>query len=155
MHINRKLTTSCKSKSILKCINNSQKKSNKKTFKKSLYFLVHKSVYSLSDFFKYGRIKTAVWVFFGVVSSFLSTSKFKMADTEKQGKKKTKEIKPGIVYLSTLPPFMKPFKVRNIFSQYGEVGRLFLQPEGLKMALNVKSSYWFVKFVSTSFMFCR
>lgn len=56
-----------------------------------------------------------------------------MADTEKQvKKKKTKEIKPGIVYFSRLPPFMKPTKVRYIFSQYGEIGRLFLQPEGLK-----------------------
>ncbi|XP_031552248.1 pre-rRNA-processing protein ESF2-like [Actinia tenebrosa] len=53
-----------------------------------------------------------------------------MADTEKQvKKKKIKEIKPGIIYLSRLPPFMKPSKVRYIFSQYGEVGRLFLQPE--------------------------
>lgn len=31
--------------------------------------------------------------------------------------------------MSRLPPFMKPAKIRNIFSQYGEVGRLFLQPE--------------------------
>ncbi|XP_057314036.1 uncharacterized protein LOC130655316 [Hydractinia symbiolongicarpus] len=35
----------------------------------------------------------------------------------------------GIVYLSRIPPFMKPLKVRTMFSQYGEVGRLFLQPE--------------------------
>ena len=38
--------------------------------------------------------------------------------------------KPGIIYFSRLPPFMKPAKVRYIFSQYGEIGRLFLQPEG-------------------------
>ena len=41
-----------------------------------------------------------------------------------------KEHQTGIVYLSRIPPFMKPHKVRQIFSQYGEVGRLFLQPEG-------------------------
>ena len=38
---------------------------------------------------------------------------------------------PGIVYLSRIPPFMKPLKVRHLLSQYGEVGRVFLQPEGV------------------------
>ena len=47
-------------------------------------------------------------------------------DEDQQGLHK----KPGIVYFSRLPPFMKPAKVRHIFSQFGEVGRLFLQPEG-------------------------
>ncbi|KAM7444753.1 Activator of basal transcription 1 [Porites harrisoni] len=51
---------------------------------------------------------------------------FNMADSKKETKTKTT---PGVVYLSRLPPFMKPAKIRNIFSQYGEVGRLFLQPE--------------------------
>ena len=37
---------------------------------------------------------------------------------------------PGIVYLSRIPPFMKPLKVRHLLSQHGEVGRVFLQPEG-------------------------
>lgn len=44
--------------------------------------------------------------------------------------RKTKNTTPGVVYMSRLPPFMKPAKIRNIFSQYGVVGRLFLQPEG-------------------------
>lgn len=39
--------------------------------------------------------------------------------------------KGGIVYLSRIPPFMKPLKVRHLLSQYGEVGRVFLQPEGV------------------------
>jgi len=38
-------------------------------------------------------------------------------------------VTPGIVYLSRIPPFMKPMKIKTMFSQYGEVGRLFLQPE--------------------------
>ena len=50
------------------------------------------------------------------------------ASSEGEGKK---VVRPGIIYLSRLPPFMKPTKVRHIFSQFGEVGRLFLQPEGL------------------------
>lgn len=37
---------------------------------------------------------------------------------------------PGIVYLSRIPPYMQPRKVRHIFSKFGEVGRVFLQPEG-------------------------
>ncbi|XP_078359990.1 uncharacterized protein LOC144644388 [Oculina patagonica] len=54
-----------------------------------------------------------------------------MADEveETRSKRKTKETTAGVVYMSRLPPFMKPAKIRNIFSQYGEVGRLFLQPE--------------------------
>ena len=66
-----------------------------------------------------------------VLRPLLSNS-FNMAD-ELEGnarKKKRKETIPGVVYMSRLPPFMKPAKIRNIFSQYGEVGRLFLQPEG-------------------------
>ncbi|XP_046845692.1 pre-rRNA-processing protein esf2-like [Xenia sp. Carnegie-2017] len=46
----------------------------------------------------------------------------------KEGSAKT-NLKPGIIYFSRLPPFMKPAKVRYIFGQYGEIGRLFLQPE--------------------------
>ena len=61
----------------------------------------------------------------------------KMADsmTKKDATSPTKIKKkhtPGIVYLSRLPPFMRPAKVRNIFSKHGEVGRIFLQPEGIK-----------------------
>ena len=60
------------------------------------------------------------------------SSSFNMADAveETPSKRKRKETTPGVVYMSRLPPFMKPAKIRNIFSQYGEVGRLFLQPEG-------------------------
>ncbi|XP_064397747.1 uncharacterized protein LOC135344467 [Halichondria panicea] len=36
---------------------------------------------------------------------------------------------PGIVYLSRVPPFMKPHKVRHLLSPYGSVGRVYLQPE--------------------------
>ena len=39
--------------------------------------------------------------------------------------------KRGVIYLSRVPPFMKPNKARNIFEQYGEVTRLFLQEEGI------------------------
>ncbi|XP_059058390.1 uncharacterized protein LOC131851843 [Achroia grisella] len=43
-------------------------------------------------------------------------------------KKKIK--KRGIVFLSTIPPYMNVAKIREIFSQFGDVGRVFLQPSG-------------------------
>ncbi|KPJ12164.1 Pre-rRNA-processing protein esf2 [Papilio machaon] len=39
-----------------------------------------------------------------------------------------KKKKRGIIYLSTIPPYMNVAKIREIFSQYGEVGRIYLQP---------------------------
>jgi ESF2/ABP1 family protein len=35
----------------------------------------------------------------------------------------------GVVYLSRVPPFMKPQKVKQLLSHFGTVGRVFLQPE--------------------------
>jgi ESF2/ABP1 family protein len=35
----------------------------------------------------------------------------------------------GVIYMSRVPPFMKPNKARNLFEQYGEVTRLFLAEE--------------------------
>lgn len=40
-------------------------------------------------------------------------------------KKKTR--KRGIIFLSTIPPYMNVAKIREIFSQFGEVGRVYLQ----------------------------
>jgi len=44
-------------------------------------------------------------------------------------KKLDKPSKPGIVYMSTIPYRMTAKRVREIFAQYGELGRIFLQPE--------------------------
>ena len=40
------------------------------------------------------------------------------------------ETVAGIVYLSRVPPFMKPHKVKHLLSCYGSVGRVYLKPEG-------------------------
>ncbi|XP_063549228.1 uncharacterized protein LOC134756326 [Cydia strobilella] len=40
-------------------------------------------------------------------------------------KKKTR--KRGIIFLSTIPPYMNVAKIRETFSQFGEVGRIYLQ----------------------------
>lgn len=37
----------------------------------------------------------------------------------------------GICYLSRIPPHMDPVKLRQILSQYGEIQRIYLAPEGL------------------------
>jgi len=42
--------------------------------------------------------------------------------------------KAGVVYISRIPPGMQPTKVRHLMSQYGEVGRVYLQKEDAKRA---------------------
>eukprot|EP01083_Nonionella_stella_P070536 188764_1 len=44
-------------------------------------------------------------------------------------KLKAKQARKGVVYLSRIPPFMQPSTLRNIMSDYGEIGRIFLVPE--------------------------
>lgn len=43
------------------------------------------------------------------------------------GEKVLKLKKRGIIYLSTIPPLMTVAKIREIFGQYGEIGRVYLQ----------------------------
>lgn len=37
--------------------------------------------------------------------------------------------KTGVIYISRVPPFMKPTTLRQLLSPYGEIGRIFLTPE--------------------------
>ncbi|KAL2880613.1 RNA-binding ATPase activator esf2 [Colletotrichum sp. CLE4] len=37
--------------------------------------------------------------------------------------------KSGVVYISRIPPFMKPQKLRSLLEPYGKVNRIFLAPE--------------------------
>ncbi|KAI9171139.1 Pre-rRNA-processing protein ESF2 [Paramyrothecium foliicola] len=37
--------------------------------------------------------------------------------------------KSGVVYLSRIPPFMKPAKLRSLLEPYGTINRIFLAPE--------------------------
>lgn len=37
--------------------------------------------------------------------------------------------KSGVVYLSRIPPFMKPAKLRSLLEPYGAINRIFLTPE--------------------------
>lgn len=46
---------------------------------------------------------------------------------------KKKVRKKGIIYLSTIPPFMNVTQIIEIMSQFGKVGRVFLQPSTSKL----------------------
>ena len=37
----------------------------------------------------------------------------------------------GVIYISRIPPGMSPNKVRHLMSSYGEIGRVYLQQEGM------------------------
>ncbi|KAI1789039.1 hypothetical protein LXA43DRAFT_1023028 [Ganoderma leucocontextum] len=47
---------------------------------------------------------------------------------------KAAQDKAGVVYISRIPPGMRPTKVRHLMSAYGEVGRVYLQQEDAKRA---------------------
>jgi ESF2/ABP1 family protein len=54
--------------------------------------------------------------------------------SEKEIEKSLRKIKKsGVVYISRIPPFMKPTKLRQILSRFGEVNRIFLAPEDPKV----------------------
>ena len=38
--------------------------------------------------------------------------------------------KAGIIYLSKIPPYMTVKRLRQMMEEFGEVGRIFLQPDG-------------------------
>lgn len=42
---------------------------------------------------------------------------------------KPKKDRSGVIYLSRVPPFMKPAVLRSLLTPYGTVGRIFLTPE--------------------------
>ena len=63
--------------------------------------------------------------------------------------KQEKRRKPGIVYLSSIPPYMRPLKIRHVFSQYGDIGRVYLQPEGTwSRAVGNNVSYFLLRSTS-------
>lgn len=40
------------------------------------------------------------------------------------------QARAGVVYISRIPPAMRPTKVRHIMSGFGQIGRVYLQQEG-------------------------
>ncbi|KAL1513444.1 hypothetical protein ABEB36_002855 [Hypothenemus hampei] len=43
------------------------------------------------------------------------------------GSEKKKVSKKGLIYLSSIPPYMNVLQIREILGQYGKVGRVYLQ----------------------------
>ncbi|KAG2033339.1 hypothetical protein BDR03DRAFT_967778 [Suillus americanus] len=41
------------------------------------------------------------------------------------------QARTGVIYISRIPPGMRPAKVRHLMSAHGEVGRVYLQQEGM------------------------
>ena len=56
----------------------------------------------------------------------------KLERIQKLRSAKKSKHKTGVVYLSTIPPYMKPTKMRQILTRFGEVDRLFLRREDEK-----------------------
>ena len=48
---------------------------------------------------------------------------------ETTARKKRKPVEPGVVYISRLPPFLKPHRVRRMLEEHGEVLKVYLSPE--------------------------
>jgi hypothetical protein len=40
----------------------------------------------------------------------------------------------GVIYISRIPPGMRPTKVRHLMSAYGDIGRVYLQQEGMLLS---------------------
>lgn len=55
--------------------------------------------------------------------------KLKKLTPEQLAKEQKKIKKTGVCYLSRIPPFMKPGKLRSVLSRFGKIDRLFLKPE--------------------------
>lgn len=61
------------------------------------------------------------------------TKKVKKLTPQQLQKEEQKIKRTVVVYLSSLPPYMKPQKLKQVMGRFGEVGRLFLKPEDPKV----------------------
>ncbi|PIL36889.1 hypothetical protein GSI_00579 [Ganoderma sinense ZZ0214-1] len=62
---------------------------------------------------------------------------------------KAAQEKAGVLYISRIPPGMRPTKVRHLMSAYGEVGRVYLQQEGAFHLFHAKRAYLRRKYTAT------
>ncbi|KAL0636690.1 RNA-binding ATPase activator esf2 [Maublancomyces gigas] len=63
---------------------------------------------------------------------FTNPNKLKPLTQDELAASKLATSKTGVIYLSRIPPFMKPMKVKQLLSRFGEIGRIFLSPEDPK-----------------------
>lgn len=57
------------------------------------------------------------------------SNKLKQLTPEQLAKEQKRIKKTGVCYLSKIPPYMKPSKLRSVLSRFGELDRIFLKPE--------------------------
>eukprot|EP00002_Diphylleia_rotans_P029206 TRINITY_DN5936_c0_g1_i1.p1 TRINITY_DN5936_c0_g1~~TRINITY_DN5936_c0_g1_i1.p1 ORF type:complete len:333 (-),score=118.43 TRINITY_DN5936_c0_g1_i1:161-1159(-) len=62
-----------------------------------------------------------------------ASTKKEILSKKKLDKYRKEESRKGIVYLSKIPPYMKPEKLRHLMSQFGQIGRIYLAPEDEKL----------------------
>lgn len=56
-------------------------------------------------------------------------TKLKRMTPEQLAKEEKKIKKTGVCYLSSIPPYMKPVKLRSVLTRFGKLDRIFLKPE--------------------------
>lgn len=56
-------------------------------------------------------------------------TKLKRLTPEQLAKEQKKIKRTGVCYLSSIPPYMKPVKLRSVLSKFGKLDRIFLKPE--------------------------
>ena len=57
-----------------------------------------------------------------------------MSKAKELGSKRLKKFEEdqkrrGVIYLSQIPPYMKPEKIRHLLGQHGDIDRIYLAPE--------------------------
>lgn len=68
---------------------------------------------------------------FGATKKRVRTAKkVKSLTPEELEKFEKARKKTGVCYLSRIPLFMKPSRVRSLLEKHGEIGRIYLVPEG-------------------------
>ncbi|KAI4222954.1 MAG: hypothetical protein L6R36_005786 [Xanthoria steineri] len=58
-----------------------------------------------------------------------TTTKLSKPTSKKPTTTSTRPRKPGVIYLSRIPPFMRPSTVRHLLTPFGPITKLFLTPE--------------------------
>ncbi|GAA5796762.1 hypothetical protein EDC94DRAFT_618009 [Helicostylum pulchrum] len=75
---------------------------------------------------------------FGVDKKRVRTKKVKSLTPEELEKFEKARKKTGVCYLSSIPLFMKPSRVRNLLEKHAEIGRIYLVPEDAKVTARRK-----------------
>lgn len=92
-----------------------------------------------SDF----KIKSASWALSKANSNTVSAEEVPKSGRSKQnGRDEGKRKKPGVIYLSSLPPYLKPFSLRNMLEKRGfePITKLFLSPSSKAKSSSKKNS---------------